>query len=155
MKKILFILFLLPLGLISQNNMERRNGIRLGSVLSYQGLINAEVKFERWLSNKSNIGFSVNNNFDSGYNFGVRAGYAYSLLSTTRFHLTIGGDLSYQQNKQRLDLELPIELRYSFSNYQLSLGIAPVLTTILKNKDNYSSQTYFPDNIRFGIIYKY
>jgi hypothetical protein len=155
MKKVLLLLLLLPLGLMAQNNMERRNGIRLGSVLSYKGLINAEVKFERWLSSKSNIGFSVNNNFSSGYNFGVRAGYAYSVLNTSRFHLTVGGDLSYQQNKQRLDFELPIELRYSFSNYQLSLGIAPVLTTILKNNDAYSSKTYFPDNIRIGIIYKY
>lgn len=149
---IVFSIILLHTGLSGQ-----KNGIGLNFIHNDYSGLNAELRYDRQLSNRWIVGGSVSTSFQNvtSYRFGVK----YKALEIGKFSFHSGLDYSIIYSNHKLDselhtfrfLEVPLDFRYKLSDtYSISVGAS--FSSPIKS---YSYKTHLLNNLRLGVIKKF
>jgi len=137
----------------SQNN---NIGVNI-SINDFSGL-NTELRYEKFINSRWLVGTGVASNFQNYV--AATVGFKYDLLKRTKFSLFTGVDYKFESlNLQKSDnvtkrqnsLEIPLELRYKFSdNLALNVGFS-IPFSLDKGRQN----EYLFNSYRIGIVKRF
>jgi len=150
-------LFLLLIG-ASTETFSQNNNIGINISLNDISGLNAELRYEKFISSRWLVGSGVSSNFQNSVSATV--GFKYDLLKRTKFSLFTGVDYKYESIKLRIgdntterqnSLEVPLELRYRLSNnLSLNAGFSIPFSLDKGRQDDYLFNSY-----RVGIIRRF
>jgi len=152
----LFLVYLLS----AFSNMAFSQNNNIGVNISINDLsgLNTELRYEKFVNSRWLVGTGVASNFRSSVSLTV--GFKYDLLKRTNFSLLTGIDYRFEfiklhitdnNTKRQNSLEVPLELRYKFSdNLSLNVGFS-IPFSLDKGRQN----EYLFNSYMIGIVKRF